>query len=357
MQGNTKSQWIIVFDLGGTWFRCGLFSNDGQLLSVRRIAAINYKNTPHTSSKLLQQAMVDYIKAEVQRFHENKGQGITHVSISIGACINGHTGVILNAGPLWGNTIKPFDLLSLLRKWEPRLIWTLVNDVTAALLRYATQSMYQQFTRIALMTISTGIAYRTYDTQRGIVPIGRTSGVQGEIGHLPIVFTFRGEAIERTCDCGGVGHMNAYCSGRGIAALLPIIAERHKNDYNTSALSSLSAGVPCQITFEHFVTAVRACDLFACTILDAVTLPLAMAFLHIFTDDAEIERVILTGGIINSLGDYYRLRLLKHLDTVGLYQVSTQDADFFHRNICLGIPDDNAGLIGAALAIPFTEIL
>lgn len=264
--------------------------------------------------------------------------------------MNGHTGIILNSGPLWGDTTIPFDLLSLLRQWEPYLTWTIVNDVTAALLRYAEQPVYQQFARIALVTISTGIAYRTYDVQRRTVPIGRTSGVQGEIGHLPTIFTFRGEAIERICDCGGAGHINAYCSGRGVAALLPIIAERYRHDYDTSALSSFSSGTPCQLTFEHFVAAVCVDDSFACEILDAVTLPLAMMFLHIFTIDAEIEQVVLTGGIVNSLGDHYRASLLKHLDVLGLYQVNTQDTDFFHRSIRLGILDDNAGLIGAALA-------
>ncbi|MGH2478654.1 MAG: ROK family protein, partial [Ktedonobacteraceae bacterium] len=172
-----------------------------------------------------------------------------------------------------------------------------------------------------------------------------------------IAFTFRGEAIELSCECGRVSHINAYCSGRGIAALLPLVAEHHLHDYGASALFILSSGNPCRLTFEHFVAAVCANDPFARTILDAVTLPLAMMFLHVFTIDAEIERIVLTGGIINSLGNHYRTSLLQHLDTLGLYQVTTQDADFFHRSICLGIPDDNAGLIGAALAVPFTKAI
>ena len=330
MHHKRDCDWVIVFDLGGTWFRSGVISNSKELLQVRRNPAIN-KNTHRMNTKGLQQAMVNYIKNEVLYFKENFPRNIKYVSISIGACINGNTEIVLNSGPLWGENSTPFDILALLRIWEPSLTWTLVNDVTAALLRHAKEPIYQKFTRIALVTISTGIAYRTIDLQRGIIPLTKNSGVQGEIGHLPISFTYREEMIELRCDCGGAKHLNAYCSGRGIETLLPLLAEKYKEEFAISILSSLSSGKVQDLAFEHFILAVDQDDMFALTILDAVTLPLAIMFLHIFTIDAEVEKILLVGGIIHSLRDKYIRSLQKHLHTLGLYQISIHDPDFFQR--------------------------
>ena len=77
---------VIVFDIGGTWFRSGIATPGGQLLATDRRNAINYKNTPHVAINALQEALVDYLIEESSRlqaaFPEKE---LRLVGISMGA--------------------------------------------------------------------------------------------------------------------------------------------------------------------------------------------------------------------------------------------------------------------------------
>lgn len=350
---------VIVFDIGGTWFRRAVLTPAGELVALTRRAAINYKNTPHSTVHSLQGGLVDYIANEVHRLRaELPREELRLVGISMGAALNAHTGLILNSGPLWGPACEPFDLLAALRKREPGIEWTIVNDITAALLRYARLYERDSLSKLLLVTVSTGIGCRVYDARSQTVPVDRLYGLQGEIGHLPIAFEYKGRPIELQCDCGGLNHMNAFCSGRGIEALIRVLATLYAQDSQASLLLDAVQGVPEHLRFEHFAKAVADDDAFARDILDSVTLPLARMLLNLFTLDPEVERVILAGGAVHTLGEKYLNSLLSHLDAIGLYQISQRDPSFFRRQIWLGLPDDNAGLFGAAIAakshtIPF----
>lgn len=323
-----QSQYIMVFDIGGTWFRSAVYAPSGELQAVSKQPAYNYKNTAYQKVSELQNKLVAFLIAQVQYFH---GQylGTTIASISMGAALNGHTGEVLNSGPLWGPDCEKFDLLAALKSNMPTIEWFIINDVSAALLRYVDEKRNLGLKRLCLLTVSSGIACRTYDRDRNYFPLN-TAGLQGEIGHIPIQFSISDNSLREICDCGGLNHLNAYCSGRGIENVLRDIHA----DYDSPM---------------HFFENVRGGNQLALEILDALTYPIAQMLLYMLTIDAEIEKIIMTGGVIHSMETQYLKSVLKNLQAIGLYQMPSQ-SKFFKDILEIGNSDDNSGLLGAAKA-------
>jgi predicted NBD/HSP70 family sugar kinase len=341
---------VIVFDIGGTWFRSGIFTAKDSLEKLTRRPAINYKNTPYRSITQLQQLLVDYLVENTTRLRtESPNAKIEIASVSLGAAISAHTGFVLNSGPLWGPDCLPVDLLSALREREPGVQWAIVNDITAALMRHVPDPEFKDLSKLTLLTVSTGIGCRTYDARLQVVPVDRVHGLQGEIGHLPVVFTFDGHLIELYCDCGEANHLNAFCSGRGIEALILRLGTLCMKEIRSSILSVKSIGESDGEIFQLFVQALNSNDPFAVRVLDAVTKPIANILLVAFTLDPEVEAIIMTGGVIDSVGERYINSLRKHLDNFGMYQITSRDPEFFSRRIRMKAADDKSGLIGAGL--------
>jgi 3-dehydroquinate synthetase/predicted NBD/HSP70 family sugar kinase len=327
---------VVVFDIGGTWFRSGIVSSEGELVDVSRSPAISYVSCPTTSVAELQRRLADYIATEALRLRATAPGRIDLACVSMGAALNGHTGVVLNSGPLWGPSCRPVDLLALLRARVPEIRWSIVNDVSAALLAEVA-SARELPPRLTLVTVSTGIACRTYDSRTGAIPLDRVHGLQGEIGHLPVRFVFRGRPLEFRCACGGHSHLNAYASGRGIAEVLAATSPTED--------SARARAQPV----ESWSDAVMRGDADAIEVLDAVTLPLAQVLLGLFTLDPESERVLLTGGVVERLGRRYVGSLVGNLERLGLYRITDEDATFFRRRLGIASAGGDAGLVGAAI--------
>lgn len=348
--GTDGAEAIAAFDIGGTWFRSGLVGADGTLTSVRRTRAISFVSAPDLPPNRLRAALVDYLVAEVERLREEHATPILTAGISMGAALDGNTGTILNSGPLWGSDDRRFDLAHALGRRCGDVNWVVINDITAALMRHVMLPEYRQVPKVSLLTVSSGVGLRTWDGLQGRVPMGRQHGLQGEIGHLAVRFEFRGRPLERRCDCGELNHLNAFCSGRGIEAVLRKVAERHGDDFRSSALGEVAKGDPSMIQPPHLALALARGDRFASEALEAVTLPVAECLLALFTLDPEVERVILTGGVVHGLGERYRQTLIDLLSGRGLYQISRHHPSFFSERIWIGIDDGHSGLLGAAIA-------
>lgn len=332
---------VVVFDIGGTWFRSAVLTKDVIRFKSKK-EAINFKNHPDKSIEELHNGLVEYFIDETNRLKEKAGiNGKVTVGISMGAALNGHTGKILNSGPLWGIKSKPFNLLEALEGKQTDINWVVLNDVTAGLIQHVSNLPKDNYSRIMLITVSTGIAARTYDSKTNEVPLNQEHGLQGEIGHIPVHFSFCEKPIELICDCGGKNHLNAFSSGRGIEAVLNYVAKSYEKDYSVSLLSQANF----KLSFDNFIFAIEKKDQLALKILDAVTFPFAQILVNAFTIDASIDLILLTGGVVHSLKDHYIESLLKNLTKIGLYQVTNKDPNFFKKRIKM-VPDDDAGLIG-----------
>lgn len=344
---NVFAKSIAVFDIGGTWFRSGIYTPSEGLVHISKVRAYNYENTQYNNINDLQLKLVDYLVKRMRILQDRYAIELRAASIAIGAAVNGLTGQILNSGPLWGPQCEQFDLLGQLRSKASEIDWLVVNDVSAALLRHTTLAKYADCKRINLMTVSSGIACRTFDRRLGYIPLDTTNGLQGEVGHMPINFTFFEEVLHESCDCGGIDHLNAFSSGNGIGKLLCRIANSFKDSLFLKALSS--DRVEYRELYPLYLKAIKEKDALAVNILNATTYPLAQVVVQMLTIDPEIDKILMTGGVVHSIEQEYIESLLQNLYKMGMYQV-TDPHNFFKKRIELGIGDDNSGLIGAAIA-------
>lgn len=342
-----KDTHTVVFDIGGTWFRSGMYTAGTGLTNQSKTPAYNYKNTPHDSITQLQLKLVDYLTKQVRSFRSTRID-IKGASISMGAALDDRTGEILNSGPLWGPNCEPFDLLGYLRKRMPEVDWLIINDVSAALLRHVNDSEYRKARRVNLITVSSGIACRTYDQKGQYIPLN-ADGIQGEIGHIPIHFSLFGEFITETCDCGGANHLNAFVSGRGITKILLRLSAFGTSSIKDSELLNRLQGLSEMELNKTFFSMLNASNPDALKILDEVTFPIAEMIIRTLTIDAEVEKIIMTGGVVHAAEKHYIESLLRNLEKIGLYQVPSP-ATFFRKTVTLGVDDDNSGLLGAAIA-------
>lgn len=343
---------VIVFDIGATTFRSALCTPEGELIGLTKRPALSYRNFPAISPAQLQRSLVDLVVSETHRLQGTYPQsGVQSVGISMGAAVNSHTGLVLNSGPLWGPDCQPFDLQGQLSLRDPGLSWTVLNDITAALFFYATSLCPSEVQRITLLMIGSGIGCRTFDVASQEVPVDRVHGLQGEVGHVPITFAFGQDSLDLACDCGGLNHLNAFCSGRGIAAVIHELQRRYPRNVSLSHLAHRVLSSPDDARMSPLAEALGLGDPVAIQILESITLPIAETLIQLLTFDPLVERVVMSGGVLNALGGHYFEEVLKHLEHLGMYQVSERDSNYFRNRIVIGEPDDNAGLLGAASAV------
>jgi 3-dehydroquinate synthetase/predicted NBD/HSP70 family sugar kinase len=329
-----EDELIVTFDVGGTWFRSAVVDSTRQLRDIRRVPAIGHVAMPDASVRELQDQLVDYILGEVAARQSEAASAVpVTVGISIGAATHGDTGVVLASAPLWGPGWRPFDLARELRAAQPAVAWTVLNDVTAAAIALAEQPWAEGIKKLAALTISSGIALRTIDVRTGHIPTDRASGLQGEIGHLPVDMSVAGHRVSLTCECGGRDHLSAFLSGRGLPNLLRALGYAPE------------AGDPL-ITFT---TAVKANSAGTPDLLDEITRPLARILLDLAVLDPECELVVLHGGLAAALGEPLRASIVRNLAGLGMYGIDPHDLSVFDRRIGLQC-GDQLGLAGAARA-------
>jgi len=328
---------VAVFDLGGTWFRAGVFTGDGTVTGLRRVPAVGSRTGSGTVADL-QRRIIDWLVRTSDEIRNDRPERVDTCAVSLGAAMDHHTGEVFGAAPLFGpvrTSWRPADELAAQR---PDVHWTVVNDVSALAYALLTDDNLGQYGSAAAVTISSGIAYRTIDLATGRVPVDRTYGLQGEIGHLPAQLAWDGQALTLPCDCGTDDHISSYSSGRGIEQLLHRLP--------ASAWGGTEAAERTGV-LAAFSGAVASGRPEALRVLDAVTEPLARVLLTQACLNPEVERTVLTGGVVDSLGDAYLASLLSHMNRLGLYGMSDQDPAYFAGRIVRGRSDGLNALRGA----------
>jgi predicted NBD/HSP70 family sugar kinase len=348
MRSNRTDAAIAVFDLGGTWFRWGRYRPSRGLAGCQRVPAMNYLSHPSLSATDLQMALTGFILSRVREIRSGDSDAIRAVGVSIGAPVNAHDMTVLGSGPLWGQSAEPFRLHEHLKEVSPDLQWHIVNDVTALLAPYMRDDA--PYSKTMLITVSSGIGSRLYDHRTRRIPYDGKHGLQGEIGHLVCSFELEGRRIDRRCECGGWNHVNAFASGRGIAETLrhlPAFAA----DY--SDMFSDSAAVWRQASDEHRACALREAlcrgNETVAGLLDAFVRPLSRVLATALTLDPDIDRIVMTGGVVHGLGKHYREALQRTFLREELYQITACDPNYLTRRLHWQDADDYSGLLGAGL--------
>jgi 3-dehydroquinate synthetase/predicted NBD/HSP70 family sugar kinase len=339
---------VITFDLGGTSFRSARLTREGRLADVQRIPSINSRSLPGISGPRIVEEIAAYIAGTLQSFSNSQTPAGKHpaIAISMGAALNAHTGTILGSGPILGDYSTPFDLELAIRQSLPDASITIVNDVTASLIAHSSLPGFRHARRLALITVSTGIAARTLHCSVPHVPVDPILGTQGEIGHHRIAFSFAGHRLCLKCDCGGVDHLNAFASGNGIKCVLARAREIFPQEFRTSHLNR--SDLAPHASMNALAEGVAAGDPLCKTLLMAVTAPVAEAIKWHFMLDPEIDKLILTGGVCFLLQEHYRSAILENLCALEFYPLTSDMRSFWADRVVLGPCSDDAGLIGAA---------
>ena len=340
---------VITFDLGGTSFRTALLNREGRLTHVQRIPSINFRSMPGRSAADIVDEIAAYVAKTVKSFWHSQVLAGRHpaIAISMGAALNAHTGKILGSGPILGQDSTSFDLERAIRlHLQDGDSITIVNDVTASLIAHSRLASLRHARRLALITVSTGIASRVLNCSVPHVPVDPILGTQGEIGHHRVAFSLEGRSLSLECDCGGIDHVNAFASGQGIKRVLDRARAIFPQEFRTSNLNKgdLASDISLDVLADGLVNG----DTLSKKLLKATTQPIAEAIKWHFMLDPEIDKLILTGGVCFLLGDFYLSSVLENLTALRFYPLTSDAASFWADRVILGPVSDDAGLIGAA---------
>lgn len=338
---------VIAFDLGGTSFRSALLTRNGVLSHAQRIPSLNCRSLPGRSPDDIVHEIATYVADTVQGLRHSPGLGRrASIAISMGAALNAHTGKILGSGPILGEGSPSLDLDTAIRESMDDAQVTIVNDVTASLIAHSRIASLRHARRLALITVSTGIASRVLTCSVPHVPVCPVFGTQGEIGHHRIGFSLDGVPLSLKCSCGGVDHLNAFVSGQGIQCVLQQARIMFPEEFRGSYLNKAEAAFDGSVAI--LAQGLGHGDPLCTKILRAITLPIAEAIKWHFMLDPEIDRLVLTGGVCFLLRDYYLESVLENLAALEFYPMGRDAESFWSDHIMLGPVSDDAGLIGAA---------
>lgn len=348
MRSDDSAGALMVFDLGGTWFRWGRYSQSHGLAECRRVPAVNYLSHPHLNAVDLQETMVEFIAARVKEMRGGNYGDIKVVGVSVGAPVNAHNGIVLGSGPLWGPMAASFPLRERLQEELPEIAWHVINDIAALLAPYMLEDA--SFSKTMLVTVSSGIGSRLFDHINCRIPYEEKHGIQGEIGHLPCTFELGGRWIERRCECGGRNHLNAFASGRGIASTLATLPS-FDAAYIDILPESPAAWVQADDNYrlKALQVALRKGNSIALALLDTFVTPLTRVLATALTLDPDIERIVMTGGVVHGLGKHYRDSLQRTFLRDELYQITASDPTYLTRRLYWEEPDDFSGLRGTGV--------
>ncbi|MFF2863692.1 ROK family protein [Streptomyces rubiginosohelvolus] len=272
------AQVTFAADVGGTWVRTRARDRG---CTTRRTRSPSRLNHPGRDVALLRADMVELLCAQAPPG--------ARAALSFGAAVDHLTGQVYGSAPLWGAEAEPYDLLADLRLRRPDVTWSLVNDVTAALVDFTDRHARPGTRRVGYLTVSSGIALRVADLERGRIPVDGW-GLQGEVGHLPAMFTHPDPRLSGLpCDCGAPGHLASFASGPGIAR----VAER---------LGQAERGGHPQ---EWLPDALDQGDAAARRLLRRCVEPVVNLLRALWCADPHLDLLGLGGGVVEGLGAHY----------------------------------------------------
>lgn len=182
----------VGLDIGGTNTKIGLINDLGKVLALTKIA---------TESESSFEEFLSRVEIAIKDLNP---QNLPIKGIGIGApCASGITGIMENPPNLaWGTT--PIKALFESHFKLPIIV---ENDANISALGEGQWGIAKNLKDYIVVTLGTGVG-------TGIIVNGQllrgSTGLAGEGGHITII------ANGRKCNCGGLGHLEAYCSVRGI---------------------------------------------------------------------------------------------------------------------------------------------
>ena len=230
-----KRPYCIAFDIGGTQLRAGIVLPRGRLLgSPLRLDAPTVWNRPRASIGHVQTELVESIVRIAQQLRRAHPRLVLRdVGISMAGSITAK-GVVRHSSGLWGSRGHDFPLAHELQR-RASLRWRVVNDMTASATYYGSRPAFQRFRWIAVITVSSGVGGKVFDTKHQDVLLD-PAGISGEIGHVRRILEKLREIESNSPHCGDFvtqmrGIVNAFDLKRYAAALEAIRDSQIRNNH------------------------------------------------------------------------------------------------------------------------------
>ncbi len=297
--------YLFGIDIGGTSIKIGCFDGEGNLLEQWEI--------PTHPNQLFNE-----LSSSIQ-FYMNKKNITRNEIFGFGIGLPGivRNGIALSCVNLgWEQTDVQKEFSKALGFDANVYIF---NDANLAALGEASY-LNKEKDSVVFITLGTGVG-------GGILMHGEivegTSGLGGEIGHMPIDNTY-----QFVCGCGGIGHLETLASATGIVRLARFYQDK----------------LPTCLTFEDTLTAkdvidaAKQQDPLSNYVLDEACLALAKAMASI-TVIINPSGFIIGGGLSNA-GEFLLNKIKTKFQEVCLKQTKTID-------IHLAVLKNNAGIYGA----------
>ena len=276
-------QYYIGIDVGGTSVKEGLFDEDGNLLAKASVP------TPPIVDAAGFAAVTEAIdqvvaKAQIPRAF------VAGIGLAVPCPIpaSGDAKVKANIA------INLPELRIAIQKHCPDAVVKYENDANAAAMGEAWLGSAKGVQNVVMVTIGTGVGGGVIvngDVVSGVV------GAGGEIGHMCL-----NPAEERTCGCGGHGHLEQYSSATGVVRCMKKLLDENPD-------------TPCILRGTEFAAkdvfdAARNGDALAAREVDEMTdtLGLALASIAATTD----PEMFMIGGGVSRAGEVLFAPLREH---------------------------------------------
>jgi predicted NBD/HSP70 family sugar kinase len=282
----------LAVDLGGTFLRCGVGTDAGDVVATRRKRIHNFLDG--AAPEVVWESIVSEIEAYAREVDALLDAGDPIVFSFPGPIRDGR--VILAAPTVVGSDAQIPDLATILEARTRRPVRVL-NDISAAAWYL---SEHIPVDRFMVVTVSSGVGSKVFDRRH---PLGVLDDVPfaGEIGHC--VVDLAGDAP--LCDCGGRGHLGAISSGRGTERLARRRARENPQEFALSQCARVYGATADTLNNEeHFVPAVRSHDSWAIEVMRLAAQPLAKV-ISAAAAAVGLQRVAIIGGFALQLGGPY----------------------------------------------------
>ena len=274
---------VLALDLGASRIRVAVVAPDGRILA-RRDGRTPGANGPDA----VVAACIDHLRA----VRDDAGPAIAGRLAGVGLSAPGPV------DPRAGTLVEPPNIGPGFRDVQFAAPIGLALDLPAAL---------ERDTHVAALgELAFGVArgsrdfiYLTVSTGFGgaIVVGGRLyggpDGMAGELGHLPV------DLDGPPCGCGGRGHIEALCSGSGIARLA---TEAVRSGRSPALAARLAARAPGPLAGRDVAEAADAGDSEAMAIMDRARRAFA-ALLVGLVDAFAPERIVVGGSLADAQGE------------------------------------------------------
>ncbi|HUA27897.1 MAG TPA: ROK family protein [Streptosporangiaceae bacterium] len=310
----------IVADVGGTTTQLSLAVGGrlaGDLVSFATPSPRRDALTPERAAD----ALLDKLAQEAGRLRAGCNE-VRSLAVALGAVVK-TDGIVRNASTLWLAPLAGLDVRGELARRLPWAEVLVLNDVAAAAWHY------RSYGRFALVTVSTGLAFRLFDDGAGGL-LTDPAGLSGESGHTPADVSrldalpggaraartlgpaaAAGDPAARAvlddldlpwCECGAVADLCSYSSGPAAVRAAIRRARRDPEVFAASALHKLAAGDPQRIDAYLIAKAAGQADPFTLALLGAAVRPLAARLLALAAD-LGLRKVVIVGGFAHGVGE------------------------------------------------------